>query len=244
MLLIPFLLPLLLAILLSQKPLQILYKSLVVYLVSLSSQLSVIYSLFDDSFLRDLESFVLQHAQVLISCSFITTQQSLLEEQFKDDREWLFDTEQPSLGDISVQMILNTLRFSPPGKRLLDGASFPNTAKWLARVSTFIEGKRASQAAPQPITGDQAAATIMSSAFESYDVVGFDANEAGRLGLKLHDQVQIAPDDTGKDYPTVGKLVAMNREEVVIEVQGAERLLRCHFPQIGFTVRGMQSHKL
>jgi len=169
---------------------------------------------------------------------------SLLEEQFKDGREWLFDTEQPSLGDISVHFTLNTVKVSPVGKRLIDTVNFPNTVKWLAHVSNFIERGRASQAATQSITGDQAVAIILSSASEPYDVVGFDVNEAARLGLKLNNRVKIAPDDTGKTYPTVGKLVSMNREEVVIEVQGTQGLLRCHFPQLGFTVTAIKPHKL
>ncbi|KAF8076344.1 hypothetical protein FPV67DRAFT_1471382 [Lyophyllum atratum] len=178
------------------------------------------------------------------SLTTLSAHLSLLEEQFRDGREWLFDSELPSLADISVHFTLIAARASPMGRPLVSTDNFSLTVQWLERVSNYIERKRGSQATPQIITGDQAAASILSSTHESYEVVGFDAQAAARLGFKLYDRVQIAPDDTGRNYPTVGKLVGMNREEVVIEVQAPKGLLRCHFPQIGFTVKAVRSGKL
>ena len=86
--------------------------------------------------------------------------------------------------------------------------------------------------------------------------------EADHLGLKLNDYVQVAPDDNGassvmkldfnllnyhfaaKKFPTVGKLVGFNKEEVVIEVEGLKGLLRCHFPQLTYTITISRPHKL
>jgi len=50
---------------------------------------------------------------------------------------------------------------------------------------------------PTKITGTDAAELIISSTFESYDVVGFDFVQATKLGVKAGDTVAIAPDDTG-----------------------------------------------
>ncbi|KAG6873303.1 hypothetical protein C0995_000456 [Termitomyces sp. Mi166 len=151
---------------------------------------------------------------------------ALLEEQLSDDREWLFDSELPSLADITVHFILTWVK------------------KWLTRISDHLRKRQAGQAAVQAITGDHAARTIVSAAHEPYDVVGFDGQEAAHLGLKLNDYVQIAPDDTGKKFPTVGKLAGFNKEEVVIEVQGLKGLLRCHFPRLAYTVTMSRPHKL
>jgi len=42
----------------------------------------------------------------------------------------------------------------------------------------------------------------------------------------------------GRKHPTVGKLVAMNCEEFVIETNGSMgSVIRCHFPRLGFSIR-------
>jgi hypothetical protein len=42
----------------------------------------------------------------------------------------------------------------------------------------------------------------------------------------------------GRKHPTVGKLVAMNCEEFVIETNGSTgSVIRCHFPRLGFSIR-------
>lgn len=41
----------------------------------------------------------------------------------------------------------------------------------------------------------------------------------------------------GRDWPTVGKLVGLDREQVVLLVGGsAVSELLCHFPRLGFTI--------
>ncbi|OAL17939.1 hypothetical protein AYO22_11095 [Fonsecaea multimorphosa] len=65
-----------------------------------------------------------------------------------------------------------------------------------------------------------------------------------RNGLVAGAQVTIAPDDTGRDSPTVGTLVALTPEEAVITPQSASDgtgpavgEVRIHFPRIGFVIR-------
>jgi hypothetical protein len=65
-------------------------------------------------------------------------------------------------------------------------------------MTKFLESKKTSQfMTPTKITGTDAAELIISSTFESYDVVGFDFVQATKLGVKAGDTVAIAPDDTG-----------------------------------------------
>lgn len=127
-------------------------------------------------------------------------------------------------------------------------------------MSDFLDRKRKNQALRQPISGHQAAESIVSSRFEPYNVVGFDKIEGERLQLEVNDIVQVAPEDTGevlihrirtldscctgRNYPTRGKLVALNKEEVTIEVNASKGLLRCHFPILGFTSRPVILNKL
>ena len=37
--------------------------------------------------------------------------------------------------------------------------------------------------------------------------------------------------------PTVGRLLALSREESVVEVKGQAGIIRCHFPRLEFSVR-------
>ncbi|KAG5637784.1 hypothetical protein H0H81_003285, partial [Sphagnurus paluster] len=130
---------------------------------------------------------------------------SLFEEQLQDGREWLLNTVSPSLADISFHFVLNWAKSFSPGKRLLDAGKFPYTVKWISKTSDYIEHIRATQPPVCEVAGNQAAASIAASPFEPYDVVGFNTSEAERLGIKLNDQVQVAPEDTGMPSPSQNK---------------------------------------
>ncbi|KAF8165381.1 hypothetical protein B0H34DRAFT_236265 [Crassisporium funariophilum] len=179
-----------------------------------------------------------------ISESTLSTHMMLIEEQLSDSREWLFDTESPSLADISVHFVLAWGKSFRGTEALFDQGRIPLTMQWLNRVSAFINEQRENQAAPVKIHGLDAANKIVASTHEAYSVVGFDSIEAARLGVSEGGNVQVAPEDTGRAYPTIGKLVALNREEVVLEVQGSKGLVRCHFPRLGFSIRVSQESKL
>jgi len=170
------------------------------------------------------------------SLSLLSTHMSLIEEQLFDGREWLFDTELPSLADISVHFVFAWIKSFRGVDSLFDAKTFPRMLEWLARLTAYLERLKQSQPAVPVIKGNDAAAKIAAAPFEPYDVVGFDEREASRLGLKADDQVSVAPDD-GRHLPTVGKLVALNREEFVIETKGSAGLVRCHFPRIMFTAK-------
>lgn len=73
-----------------------------------------------------------------------------------------------------------------------------------------------------------------------------------RCGLIQGAMVSVTPDDTGRGDPTVGKLIALSPEEVVIEPRslngGSTRStavdMRIHFPRLGFVVRRVNRPKL
>ncbi|KJA30040.1 hypothetical protein HYPSUDRAFT_32093 [Hypholoma sublateritium FD-334 SS-4] len=175
--------------------------------------------------------------------SILTTNMALIEEQLSDGRDWLFDTELPGLADISVHFILAWARGFPGTEALFDKSKNPHVIQWLDRLSKFFK-EHASQNISIVIKGEDAANKIISSTHESYDFVGFDEREASRLGVSAGDTVQIAPEDTGRNYPTTGTLVALNREEFILEVSAPQGLVRVHFPRVGFTVKADKSPKL
>ena len=64
-------------------------------------------------------------------------------------------------------------------------------------------------------------------------------------GLVQGAMVSIAPDDTGKDDPTIGTLVRIGVEEVIIRPsEPGEVDVRIHFPRLGFRVRVVEGARL
>ncbi|KAK7035798.1 glutathione s-transferase [Favolaschia claudopus] len=178
------------------------------------------------------------------SLSMLSTYLALIEEQLSDGREWLFDTELPSLADISVHFVYTWLKGFRGVESLFDARTFPKSLEWLARLSAYLGRLKQHRTQVPVITGKDAAARIAAATFEPYDVVGFDVLEGSRLGLKAGDRVSIAPDDSAKNFGTEGKLVALNKEEFVIETHGSAGIVRCHFPRIMFTAKVVSGAKL
>lgn len=64
-------------------------------------------------------------------------------------------------------------------------------------------------------------------------------------GLVPGVSVSVAPDDTGRDDPTVGTLVKIGVEEVVIKpMERGELDVRVHFPRLGFVVKVVDRSRL
>ncbi|KAF5321601.1 hypothetical protein D9619_000286 [Psilocybe cf. subviscida] len=162
-----------------------------------------------------------------------------LEQQLADGRAFLFATTAPSLADISVHFIFNWVRGFPGTKELFDAKRTPKVVEWLARVTSRLQFLKSSLPKPTLLKGAEAAAAIIRAAHEAYDVAGFDEVEAQRLGVRRGATVKVAPEDTGRAWPTIGMLVALTHEEVTLEVKGpkAKGTVRVHFPRLGFSVR-------
>ncbi|TEB30237.1 hypothetical protein FA13DRAFT_1734066 [Coprinellus micaceus] len=178
------------------------------------------------------------------SISELSTHLVAIEEQLSDGREWLFDTVTPGLADISVHFVLAWIKGMPTSAGLFDEKRFPNALKWLNRLSALLKSKKNELGTIVALSGEVAGNDITSSSHEPDAVVGFDAQEAQRLKVQFGDVVQVAPEDTGRNYPTVGKLVALSLEEVVLEVQAKDGKIRCHFPRLGYSIRAVREAKL
>jgi len=141
------------------------------------------------------------------------------------------------LADISLHFVLVWAKPFDRKGSLFDIKRIPNTLQWIDRLNEFLNKLKATQTPPVNIGGLVAAQKIVTSSHESYSIVGFDSIEATRLDLKEGQIVQVTAEDNSRDYHTVGKLVALSREEVVLEVQGSKGLIRCHFPRLGFSIK-------
>ncbi|KAF9534889.1 hypothetical protein CPB83DRAFT_843106 [Crepidotus variabilis] len=204
-----------------------------------------------DAFLKDRSAFAgAKMNPKAIAARIPRVQSSLLshiaiiETQLSDSREWLFDTEGPSLADISLHFILAWANSLPGGKFICDEKTYPKASSWLNRMSNLIKAKQSQLGKPSKLSGSDAANKIISSTHEGYERVGFDDDEAQRWKVKRGDIIAVAPEDTGRDWPTIGKLVALGSEELILEVQGSEGLSRVHFPRIGYTLKPAVGSKL
>lgn len=166
----------------------------------------------------------------------------LLEEQLIDGRDWLLDTEGPSLADNAAYFVFYWMRDSMRSlDDLWDPDTFPKSLEWISRMKDLLESLQKENAAPfRSITGQEAAEIIKSSQPEDIDIIGFDSVEANRLNVAKGASVAVMPRDYGQ-VPTSGKLLALSREEVVIETGNANITIRCHFPRLNFSVSPKRS---
>jgi len=201
---------------------------------------------FDPAFIKDRREFGMKietdpkaaEARYPYTKSALASHLLFLEQQLADGREWLLDTETPSLADVSAHVIYDWMRRFKSVKDVYQAHTYPHTLSWLARHSDYLRKQQQANAAPfKKISGSEAADIIQSASFQDYSIIGFDDVEAARLQVTQGQVVSIIPEDNAK-VPTVGKLVALSREEAVVEISGpSRRTIRCHFPRLNFSVR-------
>ncbi|KAK0206654.1 hypothetical protein DFS33DRAFT_1372902 [Desarmillaria ectypa] len=197
---------------------------------------------FPEAFIKDRSSSFIdapsrsRYPNAMAWPTYLSILQALTEEQLRDGREWLFDTTSPSLADISLHVVYFWVKSfrTPEAQVLFDEQKFPYVIKWLSRMTNHLDILRTQFDVPR-LQGEEAARSISASSHQPCDIVGFDAADGARLGFQLGDLISIAPDDTARRFPTVGKLVGLNLEEFVIETEGKFGIIRCHFPRIGYT---------
>jgi hypothetical protein len=192
---------------------------------------------------------------------------SLLEPTFKKPGAWCIPTKTPSLADISLYYQLRwgidiaagvgIENLSGGGAKEGDGGEdvgkvfnkdrYPGLWAWFHAFETYIASLPDLQAsAPASWISDLRATPLLSedellvhAAVEQHPSL-----DAAR-GLVPGVSVSIAPDDTGRDNPTVGTLVRIGVEEVVIRPnEKAEVGVRVHFPRLGFVVRVVEESRL
>ncbi|KAF2680376.1 hypothetical protein K458DRAFT_407391 [Lentithecium fluviatile CBS 122367] len=191
---------------------------------------------------------------------------SLLEPSFRDSTKWVLPTKTPSLADISLYYQLRWGMDISAGKGIYNltggGAKdegedvmgavfneqrFPGLWGWFHRLEAFLndlpdrettidpdassEWKEALRATP--LLGD--GGLLVPAAAGQHPTLD------SQRGLVEGKVVSVAPDDTGRDDPTVGRLVGLGVEEVVISpVERGELDVRIHFPRLGFVVRRVE----
>jgi len=208
---------------------------------------------------------------------------SILEPLFAEgDGEWVLGTERPSAADVSLWYQLDWGEKISRGEgignltgggtgdgtgegmgEVFNQSRYPGLWGWFERFKGYVNGLPGVETRVEK--GDEGGVDGVMSALESVerrkDVVMLPT-PGGRLkaleeriGLKIGGRVSVAPDDTGRDDPTVGELVAASPEEVVIVPDrpgvvgkdGKEARIegvRLHFPRVGFVVSPVKGARL
>lgn len=205
--------------------------------------------------------------------SKLDTQLSLFEPLLAESGgPWIFSTSSPSLADISVYYELlwgeeissgrysNNISEGEIGNdtnvdvmsEVFNAQRYPATHAWYRRMRAYfdelppVEDKSTSldsvleQMKRSPALGSKS--LLLPTPRSSHpDLEAKNRLQEGSL-------VSVVPDDTGRDDPTIGTLVAMSPEEVVIKPRELERPAtvetRIHFPRIGFVIRPMNKASL
>jgi hypothetical protein len=124
---------------------------------------------------------------------------------------------------------------------VISAQQYPHVFAYVARFDKAV--KEAKAKAPKVVTvkGDEAAKTILGSSRRARTAV--DAHDP--LDLKEGDMVQVSPIDSGFSHKDTGKLVGLDRRELVVESEapgGAQ--VRLHFPRVNFRAKKVDKARL
>ncbi|QDS77297.1 hypothetical protein FKW77_004454 [Venturia effusa] len=193
---------------------------------------------------------------------------SILEPQFAEGG-WIFATDQPSLADIAlwyqlrwgIDIAAGKGIYNLTGGRTEDdfkdvtGSVFNEKRyshlwRWFNAFEKYVEGlpvmlKDCSEDEATRILKEyngEKMAFLQSPASPHWDL-------DGQNGLVAGAKVSVVPDDTGRNNPTLGTLVAITPEEIILnpqELDGSSPLVntRIHFPRLGFVVKPLKVAKL
>ncbi|KAH8106019.1 hypothetical protein BXZ70DRAFT_917812 [Cristinia sonorae] len=204
---------------------------------------SLPYAKFPESFIKDRERWYGQSIDPKCAASkqpettsAIASHLTLLEQQLSDGRQWIMDTTSPGLVDISAHVVFRWLGFFKSVREIFDINVFPQSIAWIKRMNEYFDKLQKDRVAPfEDISADDGARIICNTP-EQPNLLRNSQVEALRLGLILGQTVSVSPSDNGK-VPTTGKLLAIDSEEVVVEVLGSAGRVQCHFPRLNFSVQ-------
>ncbi|KAL8971854.1 MAG: hypothetical protein Q9197_003060 [Variospora fuerteventurae] len=157
-----------------------------------------------------------------------------------DGRDWVLNTEKPTLADIHAVWPFHWLSAMkgalPPTTFGRD--NFPKVYAYIDRFSTAV--KEAEQTAPKckTLKGAEAVKHISQAEFAESDGT---VDEKDPLGLKKGQDVESWPIDSGFNHRDRGQLFALTQQEVVLTTQAkvGHRDVHIHHPRINFRIRAI-----
>lgn len=157
-----------------------------------------------------------------------------------DGRQWILNTQKPSLADIEAvwpfHWLLGVEGALPPS--LVSDEKFPKVYAWIDRFSKAVLTAKSS--APKPVTlkGAEAVKYVIQAEYSEPEG-NVDANDP--LGLKKGQDVESWPIDSGFRHHDRGNLVSLTSKEVVLVSQSkiGGKEVRIHHPRSNFRIRAV-----
>ncbi|KAH6674310.1 hypothetical protein B0J14DRAFT_589717 [Halenospora varia] len=185
-------------------------------------------------------------ALVFMRDRFQMVEQTLL----SDGRDWILGTKEPSLSDIEAVWVFHWTNGLPGAldSNLISPQHFPKVFAWIKRFDEATKAAMKIQyqgGKPPTFNGAKALDLVSNSDFAEAEGV-VDGNDP--TGFKKGQQVEVWPTDTGFSNKDKGKLLTLNRLEIVTESQTKSgKTVRVHAPRHGFRIAandGKESSKM
>jgi len=205
--------------------------------------------------------------------SRLDMQLSILEPLFttRDNSPWIFSAATPSLADISLYTqlswgvdiakghLINNLTGGGTSDTNTEGAAavfnatrYPGVWTWYKMMRHYLDNLQSTEDKDPDFGGVlkqmRKSPTLGRKSLLLPTPRNTHAELDGKCGIVEGAMVSVAPDDTGRADPTIGTLVALSPEEVVIKPRPLEKAaeveVRVHFPRLGFVVRPVDTAKL
>lgn len=191
---------------------------------------------------------------------------SFFEDGLRGREGWIFPTDAPSLVDVGLWYQVKWGWDIGAGRgvydlsggrtddkdddddvvvsRVFSKERYPGVWDWFHRFEEYVDGLRDVESVVNREEDGRWKVALSECEFlKVEEVLVPTASEPnweldGQRGLRRGVRVSVAPDDTGRDCPTLGVLVALGVEEVVIRpIEKGEVDVRIHFPRLGFVVK-------
>jgi glutathione S-transferase len=152
-----------------------------------------------------------------------------------DGRDWILNTQEPSLADIDAVwpfkwlMSDRNMKDSLPAE-LFNAKQYPKVYAWVERFVMELDKKKTSLPKPSALDGKAMCKRTLEAATLP-EVVAFTNPNSHRL--EQGDEVEIFPSDYGQMGKTAGTLVGLSVHEVVIR---NSKGIHVHFPRWNFTI--------
>lgn len=201
------------------------------------------------AWIRDREDFVggaFGPAPPLVRAEALTNLREIFEllerSFFADGRDWILQTDRPSLADIEAVWPLHWLREMPGAlpESVISERQYPRVFAWIERFDKAVTAATFELGKIPTIAGGEAAQSIVNSPFfDKNELVEYSEPIVSVLGLKQGDLVTVAPTDTGRRHKDHGILVGLNDKEVIFETKAdleGSPVIRVHAPRHGFKI--------
>ena len=166
-----------------------------------------------------------------------------------DGREWILGSDKPTLADINAVwpfFWLKSMKTVLPDN-LVSPKSHPRAFAYIDRFDGAVKAALSKQRKPTRLQSSEAIAHITSAKYPDPDgSMQIDQNDLIAETLKKGQTVASWPVDTGFQNKDVGKLVKLDKQELVLEVPGKDgrQGIRIHHPRWNFRVKPVEEARL